>query len=164
MLISVLPTSLCIATRYFVDVYRFRFLQHLAFKSNTIILPLTYFGLVNQHVIRHHWFQYLLRSLFTLSKDLIVIMMTYIRHISYRFTCMISSTVFPVSFLLSVKEKLLCIYLWFLSRKYIFPCSNVHGASMGPTWVLSAPDGPHVGPMNIVNRVAIRLWNSICLL
>ena len=30
-----------------------------------------------------------------------------------------------------------------------FPDSNVHGANMGPTWVLSAPDGPHVGPMNL---------------
>ena len=28
------------------------------------------------------------------------------------------------------------------------PDSNVHGADMRPTWVLSAPDGPHVGPMN----------------
>ena len=24
------------------------------------------------------------------------------------------------------------------------PDSKVHGANMGPTWVLSAPDGPHV--------------------
>ena len=30
------------------------------------------------------------------------------------------------------------------------PDSKVHGANMGPTWVLSAPDGPHVGPMNLV--------------
>ena len=29
------------------------------------------------------------------------------------------------------------------------PDSEVHGANMGPTWVLSAPDGPHVGPMNL---------------
>ena len=29
------------------------------------------------------------------------------------------------------------------------PDSNIHGASMGPTWVLSAPDGPHIGPMNL---------------
>ena len=28
------------------------------------------------------------------------------------------------------------------------PDSKVHGANMGPTWVLSAPDGSHVGPMN----------------
>ena len=26
--------------------------------------------------------------------------------------------------------------------------SNVHGANMGPTWVLSALDGPHVDPRN----------------
>ena len=26
---------------------------------------------------------------------------------------------------------------------------------MGPTWVLSAPDGPHVGPMNLANRVSM---------
>ena len=29
------------------------------------------------------------------------------------------------------------------------PDSRVHGANMGSTWVLSAPDGPHVGPMNL---------------
>ena len=27
--------------------------------------------------------------------------------------------------------------------------SKVHGANMGPTRVLLAPDGPHVGPMNL---------------
>ena len=36
-----------------------------------------------------------------------------------------------------------------------FPDSKVHGANMGLTWVLSAPDGPHVGPMNLVIRVII---------
>ena len=39
----------------------------------------------------------------------------------------------------------------------IIPDSKVHGANMGPTWVLSAPDGPHVGPMNL----AIRDCNAI---
>ena len=29
------------------------------------------------------------------------------------------------------------------------PDSKVHGANIGPTWVLSAPDGPHVGSMNL---------------
>ena len=38
------------------------------------------------------------------------------------------------------------------------PDSKVHGANMGPTWVLSAPDGPHVGPMNL----AIRVCSSEC--
>ena len=32
------------------------------------------------------------------------------------------------------------------------PDSKVNGANMGPTWVLSAPDGPHVGPMNLAIR------------
>ena len=31
--------------------------------------------------------------------------------------------------------------------------SQVREANMGPTWVLLAPDGPHVGPMNFVIRV-----------
>ena len=30
--------------------------------------------------------------------------------------------------------------------------SKVHGANMGPYWVLSAPDGTHVGPMNLAIR------------
>ena len=29
---------------------------------------------------------------------------------------------------------------------------------MGPTWVLSAPDGPHVGPMNLAIWVMIRWY------
>ena len=29
------------------------------------------------------------------------------------------------------------------------PDSKVHGANMGPTWVLSAPGGLHVGLMNL---------------
>ena len=37
----------------------------------------------------------------------------------------------------------------------IIPESKVHGAKMGPTWVLSAPDGPHVGPMNLAIRVYV---------
>ena len=40
-------------------------------------------------------------------------------------------------------------------RQDIFPDSKVHGANMGPTWVLSAPDGPHVGPMNFAIRVVL---------
>ena len=32
---------------------------------------------------------------------------------------------------------------------YAIPDSKAHGAIMGPTWVLSTPDGPHVGPMNL---------------
>ena len=32
------------------------------------------------------------------------------------------------------------------------PDSKVHGANVGPTWVLPAPDGPQVGPMNLAIR------------
>ena len=39
------------------------------------------------------------------------------------------------------------------SQLQYFPDSKVHRANMGPTWVLSAPDGPRVGPMNFAIRV-----------
>ena len=38
-----------------------------------------------------------------------------------------------------------------------YPDSKVRGVNMGPTWVLSAPDGPHVGPMNLAIRVSMLL-------
>ena len=33
------------------------------------------------------------------------------------------------------------------------PDNKDHGANVGPNWVLSAPGGPHVGPMNLAIRV-----------
>ena len=45
-----------------------------------------------------------------------------------------------------------------------FPDSKVHGANMGPTWVLSALDGPHVGPMNLAIRVGSPPPWPICYL
>ena len=49
------------------------------------------------------------------------------------------------------------------------PDSKVHGANMGPTWVLSAPDGPHVGPKNLAIRRPSRLprwksWWPMCIM
>ena len=38
------------------------------------------------------------------------------------------------------------------SRAQGAPDSKVHRAIMGPTWVLSAPDGLHVGPMDLAIR------------
>ena len=35
----------------------------------------------------------------------------------------------------------------------LYPDNKIHGANMGPTWVLSAPDGPHVGPLYLAIRV-----------
>ena len=48
--------------------------------------------------------------------------------------------------------------LWYLA----VPDSKVHGANMGPTWVLSAPDGPHVGPMNLAIWGVITGLQSLC--
>ena len=36
------------------------------------------------------------------------------------------------------------------------PDSKVHVANMEPTWVLSAPGGPHVGPMNLAIRGSLQ--------
>ena len=38
------------------------------------------------------------------------------------------------------------------------PDSKVHGTNMEPTWVLSAPGGPHVGPMNLAIWV---IWQNV---
>ena len=51
------------------------------------------------------------------------------------------------------------------------PDSKIHGANMGPTWVLSAPDGSHVGHTNLAirecmyyNRLEIRVIFSCRIL
>ena len=42
------------------------------------------------------------------------------------------------------------------------PDSKAHGANMGTTWVLSVPDVPHVGPMNLAIRdAAVLLGNKL---
>ena len=46
----------------------------------------------------------------------------------------------------------------------IYQDSKVHGANMGPTWVLSAPDGPHVDPMNVAIRVVKMQLDHIWLM
>ena len=38
--------------------------------------------------------------------------------------------------------------------------SKVHVANMGPTWVLSAPGGPHIGSMNLAITVASLIMNT----
>ena len=39
----------------------------------------------------------------------------------------------------------------------------LHGANMGPTWILSAPDGPHVGPMNLAIREHIQQQDPVVM-
>ena len=49
---------------------------------------------------------------------------------------------------------------FFMKLKH--PDNKVHGANMGPTWVLSAPDGPHVGPINLAIRAAFGHEMTCC--
>ena len=41
------------------------------------------------------------------------------------------------------------------------PENKVHGANMGPTWVLSAPGEPHVDPMNLAIKVEISFLQNL---
>ena len=45
----------------------------------------------------------------------------------------------------------------------IIPDSKVHGANMGPTWVLSDPDGPHVGPMSLAIRDIAFIYTELVM-
>ena len=44
------------------------------------------------------------------------------------------------------------LFFYSLDAFFAIPDSKLHGAYMGPIWVLSARDGPHVGPMNLAIR------------
>ena len=48
--------------------------------------------------------------------------------------------------------KCFLLKLWQKQHGSLGTDSKVHTANMGPTWVLSAPDGSHVGPMNLSIR------------
>ena len=51
--------------------------------------------------------------------------------------------------------KAVCVTtIYFQYFDFILPDSKIHGANMGPIWVLSAPYGSHVGPMDF----AIWAW------
>ena len=43
-------------------------------------------------------------------------------------------------------------YMFYHTIKKTIPDSKDHGANMGPTWILSAPGGTHIGPMNLAIR------------
>ena len=53
----------------------------------------------------------------------------------------------------SASHNFVHIYASACSFYSVFPNSIFHGANMGPIWALSAPDGPHFGPMNLAIRV-----------
>ena len=57
---------------------------------------------------------------------------------------------------ISMSSQYLVLAWWPSNSHYLTLCpdSKVHGAKMGSTWVLSAPDGPNIGPMNLAIRDA----------
>ena len=54
-------------------------------------------------------------------------------------------------------SRLYCAWIndYIIQKVSRYPDSKVHRANMGPTLVLLAPDGPHVGPMNLAIWVII---------
>ena len=52
-----------------------------------------------------------------------------------------------------------CVIIW-NCISCIYPDGKVLVAHMRPTWVLSAPGKPHVGPMNLVIRVALKFYQE----
>ena len=58
-----------------------------------------------------------------------------------------------------------CVCVWNLLLFRTFPDNKPHGANMGPTLVPSAPDGSHVGPMNlaiwVIMRLLVTLWRTL---
>ena len=44
-------------------------------------------------------------------------------------------------------------HLFYMNITY--PDNKIHGTNIGPAWALSAPNGPHVGPMNLAIRNVI---------
>ena len=48
-----------------------------------------------------------------------------------------------------------------------YPDNKLHGAKMGPTWVLPAPDGPHLAPWTLlsgyIHDAVVFSWNTFCV-
>ena len=50
-----------------------------------------------------------------------------------------------------------------LENIIIIPENKVHGANMGPTWVLWDPDGPYVGPMSLAIRDIAFIYTGLVM-
>ena len=66
----------------------------------------------------------------------------------------IRSTLHPISLRLFPLARYVCHIVMICIRLATY-AYKVHWANIGLIWVLSAPDGPHVGPMNLAIR---RIW------
>ena len=61
----------------------------------------------------------------------------------------IANHVLPCKMINSMEFSLINAISTTCITNWLYPDSKVHRANMGPTWVLSAPGGPHVGPMDL---------------
>ena len=71
--------------------------------------------------------------------------------------------VYVIVILYPISMSLYVITHWW-AVKCAYPDTKIQVAHMGPTWVLSASDGPHVGPMNLAIRVCTTVDHHKCLL
>ena len=93
----------------------------------------------------------------TMLKNTVILCYTRTRrkNINYRWSgvvCVIYNEPTCASNNRGVRCNVIGVALWVTSLHQTLcadPDNKGHGANMGPTWVLSAPDGPHVGPMNL---------------
>ena len=63
-----------------------------------------------------------------------------------------------MSLMLTLEYRLMVLMFCMKLTVGIVRDSKIHGVNMGPTWVLSAQDGPHVGPMNLATRGVMHDW------
>ena len=86
---------------------------------------------------------------------------TYIAAI-YKILTVVTFLLCYAIFISSVFHKAHCNFSFIISRNvgWLSPDSKVYGAIMGPTWVLWAPGGPHVGPINLAIRASKGTRNS----
>ena len=68
------------------------------------------------------------------------------------YVCLSVSLYLSLSIYLYFYLYLSSLYIYLYIYIYAHPDSNVNGANIGPTWVLSALDGLHAGPMNLAIR------------
>ena len=81
----------------------------------------------------------------------------------FMYPSMLISPVARLVLITKIVEMTLCRIESDHALQFTFPDSKVHGANMEPTWVLSDPDGPHFGPMNLAIRVCMELQPVIRL-
>ena len=100
----------------------------------------------------HAWLAYTIfsKNYAGSSRFLVVLLLFDVGHLTHILQGYVTETTASIQ----MKQHIISLPNIFYESTMIIrvPDSNVHGANMRPIWVLSAPDGPHVGPMNLAIR------------